>query len=135
MAPKIKSVNPGTVWPVPEAFSRIYSHAIEVSNSQRLLFVSGQVGVAADGGLPADFRGQATNALANVEALVTSVGMARTDIVKLTYLLTRTSDLAELGELRRLKWSDATPPAVTVMVVAALARPEFLIEIEAVAAA
>lgn len=131
----INPLNPATVWRVPDAFARIYSHAIEVPHAKRLLFVSGQIGIAADGGLPVDFRGQATNALANVDALIAAGGMARADIVKLTFLLTRSSDLAELGEIRRATWSMEVPPAVTVMVVAALARPEFLIEIEATAAA
>jgi hypothetical protein len=43
-------------------------------------------------------------------------------------LLTRAVDLPTLGELRRKRWASATPPAVTTLVVAALARPELLVE-------
>jgi len=71
----------------------------------------------------------------NVEALLAAVGMTRANVVKLTYFLTRASDAAELGAIRRARWARAEPPAVTAIVVSALARPEYLIEIEAVAAA
>ena len=61
--------------------------------------------------------------------------MTHTDIVKLAFDLTRALDLPTLGELRRKRWASSTPPAVTTHVVAALARPELLVEIEVTAAA
>jgi 2-iminobutanoate/2-iminopropanoate deaminase len=54
--------------------------------------------------------------------------MTHTDIVKLVFYLTRAVDLPTLGELRRKRWASSTPPAVTTLVVAALARPELLVE-------
>jgi 2-iminobutanoate/2-iminopropanoate deaminase len=70
----------------------------------------------------------------NVEALLADAGMTTADIVKTNYFLTRAVDLPALVETRRQRWSIAAPPAVTVVVVTALARPEFLVEVEAVAA-
>jgi enamine deaminase RidA (YjgF/YER057c/UK114 family) len=125
--------NPPTVWAVPAEFRAIYSHAAEARGFERLLFISGQFGVAPDGSLAAEFEPQC--AMANVEALLAAAGMGRSNIVKLTFLVTRSSDLPALGKLRRGRWASSEAPAVTAIVVAGLARPDYLIEIEAVAAA
>ena len=50
--------NPVTLWQVPDAFRSVYSHATEAAAPSRMLFISGQFGVAADGRLPADFAAQ-----------------------------------------------------------------------------
>jgi enamine deaminase RidA (YjgF/YER057c/UK114 family) len=126
--------NPATVWPVPEQFRSIYSHAAELRAGERLLYVSGQFGVAPDGLISVDFEAQCLQAMANVEALLAAAGMSQGNIVKLTYFVTRAGDFAALGRLRRERWAANAAPAVTAIVVAGLARPEYLIEIEAVAA-
>jgi enamine deaminase RidA (YjgF/YER057c/UK114 family) len=130
----MKTHNPTTIWPVPEQFQTIYSHAAEISSTARTLYISGQVGVAAGGALAADFPAQCEQAMDNVEALLAAAEMTTANIVKLTYFLTRAADLPMLGQVRRRRWASPIPPAVTVLVVAALARPDYLIEIEAVAA-
>jgi enamine deaminase RidA (YjgF/YER057c/UK114 family) len=135
VALRIKAHNPPTLWTVPEPFRTIYSHGTEVASGARLLFVSGQFGVAADGSLPAEFAEQAALAMANIESLLAAAGMAKSNLVKLNYYLTRASDAPVLAAIRRERWAAAEPPAVTALVVSALARPEYLIEIEAVAAA
>jgi enamine deaminase RidA (YjgF/YER057c/UK114 family) len=122
------------IWHVPEQFRGIYAHSRETSAGSRLLFISGQVGVALDGSLAATFDAQLEQAMTNVELLLGQAGMTRTDIVKLSYFVTRREDLAALGEIRRRRWSQSEPPAVTVLVVAGLARPDYLVEIEAIAA-
>ena len=127
--------NPEAVWPVPAGFRSIYAHGVELRSNARLLFVSGQIGIAPDGSLAADFEAQCKMAMTNVEALLTAAAMTHTHIVKLVFYLTRAIDLPMLGELRRKRWASSTPPAVTTLVVAALARPELLIEIEVTAAA
>ena len=127
--------NPPTVWTVPEPFRTIYAHATEVPAGTRQLHVSGQLGVALDGAMRPDFAGQLEAAMDNVEALLASAGMGRSDMAKTTFFLTRKEDLPALGEVRRRRWASEQPPAVTVIVVAALARPDALIEVEATAAA
>lgn len=127
--------NPPTVWPVPAEFRAIYPHAAEARGFERLLFISGQFGVAPDGSLAAEFEPQCAQAMANVEALLAAAGMGRSNIVKLTYLVTKSSDLPALGKLRRGRWASSEAPAVTAIVVAGLARPDYLIEIDVVAAA
>jgi enamine deaminase RidA (YjgF/YER057c/UK114 family) len=130
----MKPLNPPTIWPVPEQFRPIYSHAVDVPAS-RTLYISGQLGVAPDGKTGADFAAQCEQAMNNVEALLAAAGMTLANVVKLNYFLTRSSDLPELGQIRRRRWASSAPPAVTVLVVAGLARPDYLVEIEAIAAA
>jgi enamine deaminase RidA (YjgF/YER057c/UK114 family) len=135
MALPIKAHNPPTVWTVPEPFRTIYSHGTEVASASRMLFVSGQFGVAPNGSLPARFAEQAALAMANVESLLAAAGMTKSNLVKLNYYLTRAGDAPMLAAIRRERWGATEPPAVSVVVVSALARPEYVIEIEAVAAA
>jgi enamine deaminase RidA (YjgF/YER057c/UK114 family) len=130
----MKRHNPPTVWSVPGAFRTIYAHAVEVPVGIRQLHVSGQLGIAADGTMRGNFVQQLEQAMDNVEALLTAAGMGTSDVVKATYFLTRSEDLPALGESRRKRWSSDHPPAVTTIVVAALARPDALVEVEVIAA-
>lgn len=82
-----------------------------------------------------DFPGQLAQAMDNVEALLTAAGLGVPDVAKATFFLTRAADLPELGRLRRARWASEAPAAVTVLVVAALARPDALVEIEVTAVA
>lgn len=130
-----RACNPDTVWQVPQAFRGVYSHAFEVPAGRRLLFVSGQFGVAPDGTVAEGFAGQCERAMDNVEALLAASGMGREHLVKVTYFLTRAEDAPALVEIRRRRWGAEEAPAVTALVVSALARPDYAVEIEAVAAA
>lgn len=68
-------------------------------------------------------------------SLLASAGMGRSDMAKTTFFLMRKEDLPALGEARRRRWASERPSAITVIVVAALARPDALIEVEVTAAA
>ena len=118
--------------PVATGFEPIYAHAVEIPPQARTLHVSGQIAVAADGSIPESFEGQFRLAIANLEAVLYGAGLSLEDVVKLTFFLTRASDLTKLRENRRELL--AISPAVTVFVVSALAGPDLLIEVEAVAA-
>jgi enamine deaminase RidA (YjgF/YER057c/UK114 family) len=121
-------------WPVAAAFRGIYAHGVETPPGARLLYVSGQIGVAPDGSLAGDFRGQCEQALANVAAVLESARLSPADIVKMTFYLVRREDMDALIELRRAKL-DGVRPAVTTLFVAGLVSPQWLVEIEAVACA
>ena len=127
--------NPDSVWLVPDTFRSIYSHAAEVGKPGRILFISGQFGVAADGHVREDFAAQCEQAMDNVESLLTAAGMSTANLVKLTYYATRATDFPGLVQIRQRRWALDLAPSVTVIAVVALARPEYLIEIEAVAVA
>jgi 2-iminobutanoate/2-iminopropanoate deaminase len=126
--------NPEGVWLIPESFRSIYAHGVELRAKARLLFLSGQIGIAPDGSLATLFEAQCEVAMTNVEILLAAAAMKPADIVKLVFYPTRAADLHTLGELRRKRWASPQPPAVTTLVVAALARPELLIEIDVTAA-
>ncbi|MGN8097367.1 RidA family protein [Methylobacterium sp. 22177] len=126
------TLNPPTVWAVPDQARTIYAHAREAPLG-RTLFVSGQVGVAPDGRMRAEFAEQLGQAMANVEALLAAAGMVLADLRKVTFILTRTDDLCTLERVRQTRWASSAPAAVTVLVAAALARADALVEIEVTA--
>jgi 2-iminobutanoate/2-iminopropanoate deaminase len=130
----MKRHEPASMWQVPQGFRGIYAHAVQVRTPARLLVISGQIGVEPDGSVPVSFAGQCERAMTNVEALLADADMAVSDIIKVNYYLTRPADLPSLAEIRNRRWASESPPAVTTLVVAALARPELLIEIEVTAA-
>jgi len=101
---------------VPDRFRSVDSHAFEVPAGKRLLFISGQFGVAPDGMLQADFAGQCKQAMGNVEALLDAAGMTKANLAKITYLLTRVTDAPILGQIRHARWSAVEPPSVTAFV-------------------
>lgn len=125
--------NPDSVRAVPDIFKSIYTHAVEIATPQRMLFISGQIGVDPDGKTLPTFAEQCLQAMDNVEALLAEAGMSTTDIVKVVYYLTSADDLAALTEIRQRRWGSAEPPAVTTLVIAALASPEFQVEIDVTA--
>lgn len=131
----IRHHNPVTVMTVPAAFGRIYSHAVEIPAGHRQLLVSGQIGIAPDGMLRSGFAAQCEQAMDNVEALLAAAQFRPQDMVKVTYYVTEAANLPVLTALRQQRWGSAHPPAVTTLVVAGLARPELLVEIEVTAAA
>jgi enamine deaminase RidA (YjgF/YER057c/UK114 family) len=110
-----------------------YSHAVEVPPNARWLYVSGQVGTAPDGSVPAGLADQVTNCWRNILAILGDAGMAISDIVKVTVFLTRESDVAAYREARDRIIGDVRP-ASTLVVISRLVTPAFLVEIEAVAA-
>ena len=127
---QIIASNPPTVWQVPETFKSVYSHAVEARDVNR---ISGQFGVTPDGPLAADFATQCEQAIDNVEALLAASGMTTSNIAKLTYYVTSASNIPELVAIRQKRWARQPAPAITAIVGSGLARPEYLIEIEATA--
>jgi len=111
-----------------------YSHAVEVPTGSRLLYISGEVGSLRDGTVPEGIEAQAEACWKNLVAILADAGMTVADLVKITTYLVRPEDLAAAGAARARYFGDARPASAT-LVVAALVRPEWLIEIEAVAAA
>ncbi|MGF1610228.1 MAG: RidA family protein [Kiloniellales bacterium] len=117
---------------VPPPFSA-YSLAIEAPAEARWLHISGQVGVAADGRLAAGARGQMEQCWRNILTILADAKMRPADLVKVTAYLTRSEDIGLYRELRDALLKGAKP-ASTLVVVAGLAHPDWLVEIEAVAA-
>jgi 2-iminobutanoate/2-iminopropanoate deaminase len=109
-----------------------YSQAIEIRQGRRLLFISGQIPVAADGGMPADFRSQCRLAWANVLAQLEAAGMSVANLVKVTTFLSSREHALPNREVRQ-EVLGGHAPALTV-IIAGIFDEKWLLEIEAVAA-
>ena len=115
-----------------------YSHAAKVS-SGTIVYLAGQVSSDASGKLigEGDFEAQAEQVFRNLKLAVEAVGGSMADIVKLNIYLVAEVDQAAVPKLRAIRdryVNVEKPPASTLVVVSRLARPGWLIEIEAVAA-
>jgi 2-iminobutanoate/2-iminopropanoate deaminase len=91
------------------------------------LFVSGQIGVAGVG-----VEVQTEQVLENLAAVLAAGGLGMDDVVKTTVFLTKAEDFAAMNTVYRRHFSEPFPTRSTV-VVAALARPGLVVEIEAIA--
>ena len=110
-----------------------YSHATLVPPGARWLYLSGQLGIAPDGTIPEAVEGQAAQCFENIAAILAGAGMGFADLVRLNTFLTDPADLSAYMAVRDRHVGDP-PPASTLLVIQALARPQLRIEIEAVAA-
>jgi 2-iminobutanoate/2-iminopropanoate deaminase len=111
-----------------------YSHGIEVAKDCRWVFVSGQLGIAEDGALAEGAERQADLAWSNVVRVLAAAGMTVADLVKVTTFVVDRSLIPAVRAARQRYMPGPDFPSTTFLVVAGLARPEFLIEIEAIAA-
>ena len=110
-----------------------YSHGIEVPPNARWLHISGQVAVDKDGKTPERFEDQVQLVFDNLRAVLAQAGMSPKDLVKVNVYLLRPEDIPALRAARDAFQGDARP-ASTLVIVSRLVRPEWLVEIEAIAA-
>ncbi len=111
-----------------------YAQAVKVEGGRTMLFIAGQVAYDAMGGAAhaGDFKAQARACLEALRAQVEAGGGTMRDIVKLNTYLTDIRHRADLVPIRQEVLGPRSP-ASTLVAVAGLAHPDFLIEIEAVA--
>lgn len=108
-----------------------YTPAVVVSP---FVFVSGAVPYSLVDGTPVgdDIQAQTNQVLNNIEQLLAEIGLNLDDIVKTTVFLTDSSMAAGMNEVYRTRFTPPYPARSTVQ-VGPLARPEYLIEVEAIA--
>ena len=111
-----------------------YSHGVTAPAESRWLHISGQVGVRPDGSLAEQPREQLDQTWHNLLAVLADAGMGPRDLVKVTAYLTRPDEVPLYRETRDAMLEGAEP-ASTLVLVAGLAHPDWLVEIEAIAAA
>ncbi len=106
-----------------------YSHQAEVSN-EHMLVISGQVGMRQDGTVPEDPYEQMDLAFENIVRNLRAANMDVKDLIKITYYLVGEFDTPKRREivLNRLQGHQ---PCSTLLYVAALASPQFRVEIDA----
>jgi 2-iminobutanoate/2-iminopropanoate deaminase len=124
----LKRVNPDSIGLPVGA----YSHGVLASTPGDWLHVSGQVGILPSGETPAGFTEQAHAAWSNLVAILKEAGMDVDCLVKITTFLIDQADIPQNAKVRAGFLGDIRP-ASTLLVVKALARPEWSIEVEAVA--
>jgi enamine deaminase RidA (YjgF/YER057c/UK114 family) len=111
-----------------------YHHAIKVTGAQSVVFVAGQLAYD-EGGTPAcsgDFVGQARQVFRCIQAHLEAAGGSLANVVKLNAYVTDIRHRPLYRQVRE-EFFEAKGPASTMVQVVALAYPEHLIEIEAIA--
>jgi 2-iminobutanoate/2-iminopropanoate deaminase len=109
-----------------------YADAVRVPAGYDQILVSGTPGLAPDGSLPDGMTGQATQAWQNIETTLSQAGASLGDIVSVRQWLIDAEDLRAYVEVRNRFITHK--PAFMLGVIPGLVRPDFLIEIEVVAA-
>ena len=111
-----------------------YAHSVEVPAGARLVFCSGQLGIATDDVVPSDTFGQANLCFQNIEKILNASDMTLSDVVRINACVTEREHLAPYMVARDEWFGGDEPPASTLMIVSGFAREEFNVEIEVVAA-
>ncbi len=126
----MRSLTPAGIHPPFAA----YAHGVEAF-ARRLVVTSGQLGISADGVIPETAEGQADLCFANIDAILGEAGLGRAQILRINAYVTDRSHMAGYMAARdRYLMVLTERPASTLMIVSGFNRPEFLVEIEALAA-
>lgn len=131
MQPTITHVNPEDMHNNPA-----FTQAVIVEGNTRTIYIGGQNAVAADGQVvgSGDLAAQTEQVFKNLETVLAASGATLHDIVKWTIFVVQGQDIgAGFGVFQKAWGRSARPPAISVAIVAGLANPEFLVEIEAIA--
>jgi enamine deaminase RidA (YjgF/YER057c/UK114 family) len=109
-----------------------YTHVVKVGQT---VYIAGQVSVGTDGTVVGkdDPEAQVRQIWRNLEAAVQSVGGTLQNIVKTTTYITSTDYMGAVRKVRDEVHQGSNPPTSTLLVVSALANPDFMVEIEAIA--
>ena len=110
-----------------------YSHTAVVQAGSELVFISGQVGMSADGAIPSSFAEQVELTFQNLKACLTAHGLGVDAVVKLGVFVVPGQDFQVLRAARERHFGAHRPTSTSVF-VPQLASPKFLVEIEAIAA-
>lgn len=112
-----------------------YTHVV-TTDARRTIYISGQIGIDPQGNVQEGLRAQTIQVFENLKTALASVGATFDNVLKVTYLIVnfKSEDRAIVREIRAQYVNAQHPPESTLIGVQALAMPELLIEIEAIAA-
>ena len=96
-----------------------------------MLYVSGHVGVDADGNVAEGAEAQSRQVMANIRGVIEAAGGRMEDVCKITCFLTNMDDYAAYAKVRLETWPE-NPPASSTVGTTALVRPELVVEVEAI---
>ncbi len=111
-----------------------YSHAVEVpaGSAGRMVFASGQLGVAPDDTVPEDVEAQAVLCFENIKAILAEADMTLADVVRFTAYVTDRAYFPVYGAVRS-RYVAGNAFASTLVIVSGFTRPEFKVEVEVTA--
>ncbi len=111
-----------------------YSYGVEIPSGYRILVCSGQLGVSPDDQVPEAIEEQTHLCFRNIGAVLEEAGLTFADIVRINSFVVSREHLKGYMSVRDRYISDPAP-ASTLMIVSGFSRPEFLVEVEVIAAA
>ncbi|MBM3530778.1 MAG: RidA family protein [Alphaproteobacteria bacterium] len=128
---KITRLSPSSI---SKPFSN-YSHVVTAEGATKLVFCAGQVAADTDGKVlpPDDFEAQAKMVMKNLENALAAGGAKLSDVTKVTLYICNPHDVPKTRKIL-FDYFGAHPPASTLCILRGLANPNFLLEIEAIAA-
>ena len=128
---KLTRINPKTI---SKPFAD-YSHVVTAEGAQKLVFCAGQVAADADGKVlpPTDFDAQARMVMQNLTHALAAGGAKLADVTKITIYICNPLDVPKARAVLRDYFGEH-PPGSTLCILRGLAHPDFLLEIEAIAA-
>ena len=125
----LRRLNPSTIHP---PFAN-YAHGVEIDRRRALRVLLGATGVGRDGTVPESVEAQARLCFRAIVAILGEAGMTLADVVRINAYVSAAEHLGGYMKVRD-EFVGSPPPASTLLVVQGFARPEFKVEIEAIAA-
>ena len=127
----MKEISPDGIAP---PFAR-YAHGVEVPAGARLIYTSGQLGLDRNGQVPESVEAQADICFGSIDAILSAAGAGRAHVVRINAFVTDRVHMAGYMASRD-RWLASVDrlPASTLVIVSGFTRPEFKVEVEAVAA-
>ena len=119
---------------VVKPFKNRFSHGKLIPPGATWLITAGQTGVSPEGEIGKDIAAQADQAMQNLHNIIKEGGMDSQDVVKMTIYYLDPAHLPVIVAARNRYFGEDFRPASTAVGVPALARPQYLVEVEAVAA-
>jgi enamine deaminase RidA (YjgF/YER057c/UK114 family) len=126
----IEYINPKTMAP-----PRGYSHAVSVTGNHKTIYIGGQNSINEKGELvgKGNLKEQTEQALSNIEKILETAEAKLENVVKFGIFLIQGQNPQAGFQAFQQKWKSKNAPAITVVFVASLGNPEWLVEIEAIA--
>ena len=110
-----------------------YYHSVEVDAGCKTIYLAGQTAVKSDGTTPCGIKAQAEIVFENLQTVLSESGYKLEDVVFMKSFLVNRADRDGYQEVRARIWGEIKP-ASTFLIVSGLAKPEYLLEVECVAA-
>jgi enamine deaminase RidA (YjgF/YER057c/UK114 family) len=127
----IRRINPRTI---ARPFAN-YAHVVTVEGAKRLVFCAGQVAADASGKVlpPKSFEAQTKMVMKNLKNALAAGGATFSDVTKVTIYICNPHDVPKARGILS-DYFGKKPPGSTLCVLRGLANPNFLLEVEAIAA-